>query len=311
MRSQIIIGSRGSDLALWQSNYMKRRLEALYPALSVSIVIIKTTGDKIIDSPLSVIGGKGAFTAELEEALIAKEVDIAVHSLKDLPTEIHSELTIAAIPEREDVRDALLGKYESIEALPKGATVATGSLRRKAQLLAKRSDLTIIDIRGNVPTRIKKLADNGWDAMLLASAGLVRLSLTEHIKAFIPTDDILPAPGQGALAIECRKDDAELISLLQALDDKNTRLVAEHERLILHALGGGCQMPLGTYASINGDTIELSACIANTDGTSLIRKTVSTTSSALTISALSLADDLLNSGGTEILRSLQETLNKS
>lgn len=302
----IIIGSRGSELALWQSNHVKGKLESLYPNVNISIKIVKTTGDQILDSPLSLIGGKGLFTAELEQALLSNHVDIAVHSLKDLPTDCHPELTIAAIPLREDVRDVFIGnsKVSSINSLSIRATIATGSLRRKAQLLALRPDLNIIDIRGNVPTRIKKLRDSKWEGMILAAAGLIRLSLQNEISEFIEPEMMLPAPGQGALAIECRANDYELRELLAPLNDSDSQLCVTAERIVLGELGGGCQLPLGAFAIKDGDTYTLSACIADPEGISLIRLASSSTKDNFIQTAKELANKLRLQGGNEILSRL-------
>ncbi|HET9135776.1 MAG TPA: hydroxymethylbilane synthase [Candidatus Kapabacteria bacterium] len=303
--ASIIIGSRGSDLALWQSNHIKSELERLYPDLTVSIEIIKTTGDKIVDSPLSVIGGKGAFTAELEEALLRNEIDIAVHSLKDLPTEIHGDLIIAAIPQREDVRDAFIGKgTKSLADLPVNASVATGSLRRKAQLLALRPDLTIVDIRGNVPTRVRKLKESNWDGMLLASAGLRRLSMDSEISEYIDPESILPAPGQGALAVQCRLNDSRVKELLLPLDDADARACVTAERIVLNALGGGCQVPLGTYAKKNGEVIQLTASIVSLDGSSTVKHSLECSVNDVNTAAQNLAQTLLDNGGKDILNTI-------
>ena len=306
LTKNIIIGSRGSELALWQSNHIKGQLETSYPNVNVSIKIVKTTGDQILDSPLSLIGGKGLFTAELEQALLSKHVDIAVHSLKDLPTDCHPELTVAAIPLREDVRDVFIGRsnISSIQSLPIGATIATGSLRRKAQLLALRPDLNVIDIRGNVPTRIKKLRESKWDGMILAAAGLIRLSLQSEISEFIEPKIMLPAPGQGALAIECRADDHELRELLAPLNDIDTQLCVTGERIVLGELGGGCQLPLGALAIKDGDAYTLSACIADPEGTSLVRLTSSSAKDDFIQTAKELANKLRLQGGNEILSRL-------
>lgn len=307
----IVIGSRGSELALWQSNHIKGQLESSYPNVNVSIQIVKTTGDQILDSPLSLIGGKGLFTAELEKALLSKYVDIAVHSLKDLPTDCHPELTIAAIPLREDIRDVFIGNsnISSIHSLSIGATLATGSLRRKAQLLALRPDLNVIDIRGNVPTRIKKLRGSKWDGMILAAAGLIRLSLQNEISEFIEPEIMLPAPGQGALAIECRADDHELRVLLAPLNDIDTQLCVTAERTVLGELGGGCQLPLGAFAVKNEDYYTLSACIADPEGTSIVRLTSSSTKDDLVQTAKELANKLRLQGGNEILARLNANAN--
>ena len=307
-RPSLRIGSRGSELALWQSNFIKLKLEELYTDLQVSITIIKTTGDKILDSPLSVIGGKGVFTMELERALMRNEIDIAVHSLKDLPTELDTGLTIAAIPQREDVRDAFLSnnKDASLFDLPKGAKVATGSLRRKAQILARRPDYEIVDIRGNVPTRIRKLRESNWDGMILAASGLKRLGLENDITHPISTDDMLPAPGQGALAIEAREDDTELSKLLFPLEDQASRLSASTEREILHSLGGGCQLPLGTFVQKIGNEYSIDACIAYPSGERMIRAQLHSNETLLKQSAITIAEKFLSEGGREMIAHLTD-----
>lgn len=304
----LIIGSRGSDLALWQSNFIKQKLEVLYPDMDITIKIIKTTGDKILDSPLSLIGGKGVFTIELERALLENQIDIAVHSLKDLPTELDKGLIIAAIPERADVRDAFLSNDPNAKLfeLPKGAKIATGSLRRKAQILAQRADYEIIDIRGNVPTRIRKLHESNWDGMLLAAAGIERLGLLADITHYISTDDMLPAPGQGALAIEAREDDSNISELLYPLEDPASRLSSSTERKILHALGGGCQLPLGTFVRKDHSDYLIDACIAYPNGDRMMRMQVSSTETELMQNAKAVADKFLAEGGKEMITHLTD-----
>ncbi|MEO7145097.1 MAG: hydroxymethylbilane synthase, partial [Bryobacteraceae bacterium] len=242
----IRIGSRGSQLALWQAHWIEARLGAL--GETCQIEVIKTTGDKITDAPLSKIGGKGLFTKEIEDALLAGEIDVAVHSLKDLPVETPRGLTLAAIPEREDVRDALVGKR--LDELAKGAVVGTSSLRRAAQLLALRPDLKIETLRGNVDTRLRKLDEGKYDAIVLAAAGLGRLGWENRIAELIPAELILPAPGQGALAVETRDDRGRVTKLCRQLDDASARAAVTAERAALAALGGGCQVPIGAYAEV-------------------------------------------------------------
>jgi hydroxymethylbilane synthase len=314
-RPSLTIGSRGSELALWQSNHIKSRLEGLYPNLKVNIEIIKTTGDKILDSPLSLIGGKGVFTVELERALLRNEIDIAVHSLKDLPTELGDGLVIAAIPQRAKVEDAFLSNAQDAKLfeLRKGARIATGSLRRKAQILARRPDYEIVDIRGNVPTRIRKLRESDWDGMILASAGMERLGLGGDIAHHIPTEDMLPAPGQGALAIEAREDDAEVSKLLYPLENHDARLSSSTEREILHALGGGCQLPLGTFVRKEGDEYVIDACIAYPTGKGMMRSQLRSNETSLMQNAKKIADEFLSKGGAEMIAHLTdiETTEKS
>ncbi len=308
-RPTLRIGSRGSELALWQSNHIKSRLENLYPDLKVTLDIIHTTGDKILDSPLSLIGGKGVFTVELERALLRNEIDIAVHSLKDLPTQLGEGLTIAAIPQRANVEDAFLSNTQNaaLFELRSGAKIATGSLRRKAQILARRPDYEIVDIRGNVPTRIRKLRESDWDGMILASAGMERLGLGGEISHHIPTSDMLPAPGQGALAIEAREDDAEVAKLLFPLEDRSARLSSSTEREILHALGGGCQLPLGTFVRKDGEEYLIDACIAYPSGKEMMRSQLRSTETALMQNAGKIADEFLAKGGAEMIAHLTDS----
>jgi hydroxymethylbilane synthase len=299
----LVIGSRASDLALWQTHYVRDLLRANYPTLEISIEIIHTTGDKMLDSSLSTIGGKGVFTKELESALLAGEIDFAVHSLKDLPTLLPDGLTLGAIPERASVEDAFLSKDRNARLmdLPDGATIATGSLRRIAQLLTKRPDFRIADIRGNVPTRIRKLLESNWDGMILARAGVERLGLLEHVAHTISLEWVLPAAGQGALGIECRSDDANTMELLAPLNNNATRQAVTAERALLKALGGGCQVPIGAHGKIVGSALELSGCIAAMNGESLVRAVHTGDSTNAEQIGESLARTLLDMGGREML----------
>lgn len=300
----VTIGSRGSDLALWQANHIRDLLLAHHAGLHVRIEIISTKGDRDQAASLAVIGGKGAFTKEIESALLDRSIDIAVHSLKDLPTEIEPGLTIAAVPRRAPLEDVLLAVRPDarLSDLPAGATLASGSLRRRAQLLARRSDLKIVDIRGNVPTRIQKLIDSEWDGMLLARAGVERLGLTEYVREIIPVDWILPAVGQGALGIQTRADDENIAALLSPLNDIDTLQAVTAERALLNALGGGCQVPIGAYAVRIDDKLELRACVASLDGTSTIRAAHSGPPDQALEIGRDLAATLLHSGADEILR---------
>lgn len=277
MKEILIIGSRGSKLALWQSEWVKARLGALYPQLAVSIEIIKTSGDVLKDAPLTVIGGQGVFTKELEEALLSGRIDLAVHSLKDLPTILPERLTIAAITKREDTRDALVMREgsalaaPSLRSLPEGALVGTSSQRRLAQLKHLRPDINVKDLRGNVDTRLRKLDAGDYDAIILASAGLRRLGLANRISAPIPTEEMLPAVGQGALAIEMRKDDSEALKHLAALDDAATRAACTAERALLRSLGGGCQLPIAAHAVVEDNEMRLEGLVAAVSGEVVIR----------------------------------------
>lgn len=280
MKSNIVIGSRGSKLALTQAAIVKGQLLEIYPSLEVSVEIIKTSGD-VKTEPLSVIGGKGVFTKELEEALLASRIDIAVHSLKDLPTIIPTELTIAAICKREDPRDALVfsnqrrvsreGSPIDIANLPKGAMVGTSSPRRLAQLKHLRPDLVFKDLRGNVDTRLRKLDQGEYDALLLACAGLRRLGLEDRISAALSTEQMLPAVGQGALAVEARANDEETIAIIRSLDHKFTRAACLAERALLRSLGGGCLLPIAAHAVVRDKRIRLNALVCDPQGRRAMR----------------------------------------
>jgi hydroxymethylbilane synthase len=268
--TKLRIGSRGSQLALWQANHISALLRA--SGHEVEIEIIHTTGDKITDVALAKVGTKGMFTKEIEEALAAGHVDLAVHSLKDLPTELPKGFEIAAITERQDPRDAFCSRhYSKIEDLPKGARVGTSSLRRQAQLKAIRPDLDVHPLRGNVDTRLRKLEQGDYDAIILASAGLKRLGKTELIKQIIPAEIMCPAAGQGALGIEIREGDTKTRELLAFLNDYNARAATTCERALLNSLGGGCQVPIGAFAEVCDGKLHLESIVADPDGTKLLR----------------------------------------
>lgn len=257
-KKDFIIGSRGSELALWQAEFVKKSLENNFPEINLEIKIIKTTGDKLLDVALSKIGDKGLFTKQIETALLEKEIDLAVHSLKDLQTLQPKGLTIGAVSKRETPNDVLISKkYKTIDDLPKNAKVATGSLRRKSQLLHYRPDLQIFEIRGNLNTRFQKFDESDLDAMILAFAGVHRLKMDERISQIIPFEIMLPAVGQGAMAVEIRDDDADSIEILKTLNDVETRFCVTAERAFLRTLEGGCQVPIGANAVIKNDKIEL------------------------------------------------------
>ena len=269
--AKLRIGSRGSQLALWQANHVKALLEG--QGHQVEIEIIKTTGDKITEVALAKVGTKGMFTKEIEEALEAKRVDLAVHSLKDLPTELQSQFELVAIMKREDPRDAFLSvEYSRFQALPQGARVGTSSLRRQAQLKAVRPDLDVHPLRGNVDTRLRKLEEGQYKAVILASAGLKRLGLTKRVREIIPAEIVCPAVGQGALGIECRSGDARTRELLAFLDDAATRKACAAERALLRSLGGGCQVPIGAYAEPVDGRLRLTAVVARPDGSLVLRE---------------------------------------
>jgi hydroxymethylbilane synthase len=269
--ARLRIGSRGSQLALWQANHISALLRA--QGHEVELEIIKTTGDKITDVALAMVGTKGMFTKEIEEALLARRVDLAVHSLKDFPTELSPEFEIAAITKRENTCDVFCSKnYESIDALPREAKVGTSSLRRQAQLKALRPDLQIHPLRGNVDTRLRKLADGEYDAIILAAAGLNRLGKTELVKQVIPPEIMCPAAGQGALGIEIRAGDTATRQCLAFLDDKDARATTTCERALLNKLGGGCQVPIGASAQVKDGRVHLDAVVAYPDGREVLRE---------------------------------------
>lgn len=272
--ARLRIGSRGSQLALWQANHIAGLLRE--KGHEVEIEIIHTTGDKITDVALAKIGSKGLFTKEIEEALAAERIDLAVHSLKDLPTEISYQFAIAAITKREDPRDAFCSvRYGSIEELPQKARVGTSSLRRQAQLKAVRPDLEVHALRGNVDTRLRKLEAGEYDAIILAAAGVRRLGHTARVKQIIPAEIMCPAAGQGALAIEIRHNDADTQDCLQFLDDEAARATTTCERALLSKLGGGCQVPIGALAQNKEGLLHLDAIVADPDGTKVIRDSAS------------------------------------
>ncbi|HDZ8895395.1 TPA: hydroxymethylbilane synthase [Aeromonas dhakensis] len=266
------IATRKSPLALWQANFVKDRLEALYPELQVELVPMSTQGDKILDTPLAKVGGKGLFVKELETAMLEGRADIAVHSMKDVPVEFPEGLGLHTICEREDPRDAFVSnRFTAIDELPQGAVVGTSSLRRQCQLRAERPDLVIRDLRGNVNTRLAKLDAGEYDAIILAAAGLKRLEMAHRITAFIEPEQSLPANGQGAVGIECRLDDHELHALLAPLEHPETRIRVLTERAMNRALQGGCQVPIGAYALVEGEEVWLRGLVGSPDGSRVIR----------------------------------------
>lgn len=307
MTRALIIGSRGSKLALWQSENARAQLISLFPDQEVRIEIIKTTGD-VKSDPLTVIGGKGVFTKELEDALLSQKIDLAVHSLKDLPTILPERLVLSAICERVDPRDALVLRQSaantadaSLHTLPLRAIVGTSSLRRLAQLKALRSDIEIRDLRGNVDTRLRKLDEGQYDALILASAGLKRLGLSDRISASIPSTDMLPAVGQGAVAIETREDDHFTNSIVSKLDHEPTRLACLAERSLLRELGGGCQFPIAAHATITGAMMALEALVARPSGSRILRDHISGPSSDAEELGKKLASQLLARGAQALL----------
>ena len=305
MKAVLKIGTRQSLLALWQSNHIAACLRKQYPDCEVVLKKIVTKGDRILDVPLAQIGGKGLFTKEIEEDLLSGEVDLAVHSLKDMPTVLPEGLCLTAITERANVGDAFVSnKYDSFAELPLGAVVGTSSLRRKAQLLAARPDLTIRDLRGNVDTRLRKLDEGLYDAVILAAAGLERLGHGDRIKAVIPSSVCLPAVGQGALAIECSTDDAEVRQMLDFLNDMPTVHATNAERAFLGLLEGGCQVPIGVHADVEGDKIKIEAIIAALDGSTVLRDTIEGAAVDAVALGQELGKKMLANGGQEILAAI-------
>jgi hydroxymethylbilane synthase len=312
MPHKIRIGSRGSELALWQSYHVKALLEARFPGITIDVQKIKTTGDKIQDAPLAKIGDKGLFTKELEIALLDERVDIAVHSFKDVPTFVPEGLAIAAVLEREDVHDVFIvnskKSHRTFLDLPTNAVIATGSLRRKCQLLNVRPDIQIVEIRGNLNTRMKKLDSSEWDGMILAKAGVSRLGWELRITDMLPFELMLPAVGQGALAIESREGDRSVVDMLRPLHHERTAVTVTAERALLRFLEGGCQIPIGAYGQIIGDTLHLDAVIGSLDGKRIVRgKKVGAIADAEQIGIV-LAKQLLNQGGKEILEEIRQPI---
>jgi hydroxymethylbilane synthase len=306
MSRPLVIGSRGSKLALWQAEQAKARLLALNPEIDIRVEIIKTTGDVKTD-PLSVIGGKGVFTKELEDALFDGRIDLAVHSLKDLPTLLPDGLTISAICERDDPRDALVVRDDlkarggSILNLPEKAVVGTSSQRRVAQLKSLRSDVVVRDVRGNVDTRLRKLDEGRYDALILACAGLRRLELEHRIDAAISAEEMVPAVGQGAIVIETRAGDAFTIETTSALDHEETRLCCLAERAFLRSLGGGCQFPIAAHAIIDDGNLKLDGLVATPDGAKILRGQLSGPVADSDEIGSSLAAKLIERGANSLL----------
>lgn len=295
----IVIGSRGSQLALWQANHISSKLACL--GAQTRIEIIKTTGDKIQDVPLAQVGGKGLFTKEIEEALIEGRIDLAVHSLKDMPVELPAGLVLSAFPKREEPRDALIG--QSLSELKEGSRVGTSSLRRSAQLKALNRGFSIEMLRGNVDTRLRKLDEGKYDAIILAAAGLRRLGWRDRIRQLIPVDIMCPAVGQGALAIETRDDDGAALQLAAQLDHPATRAAVTAERALLGTLGGGCQVPIGAHAEYEDGIVRMIGLVASPDGTRIIKGSNSGADPAAV--GERLGRTLLAAGAAEILQQLQ------
>lgn len=306
MKQKLVIGTRGSKLALWQANYVAACLRTRYPEVEIVLKNMVTTGDRILDVPLAKIGGKGLFTKELEMAMLSGEIDLAVHSLKDMPTELPAGLVLAAVTDRLDPGDALISPvYKTLANLPVNARVGTSSLRRKAQLLNARPDLVIVDLRGNLDTRLKKLTTENLDAILLAVAGLKRLGWDAQITQILPQDICLPAVGQGALALEARADDTDTLALLQFLNHAPTCQATLAERSFLAEVEGGCQIPIGVYGQLDREgQLRLNAVIMSPDGQEVVRDTACGSPAEAAVLGQALAVRMLDNGGREILARL-------
>jgi len=299
------IATRKSPLAVWQAEHVRDRLQAAHPGLRVELVRMTTQGDKILDSPLAKIGGKGLFVKELEEGLLSGHADLAVHSMKDVPVELPQGLHLAVICEREDARDAFVsGRYRHLWELPQGARVGTSSLRRQCQLKERRPDLQVISLRGNVNTRLAKLDSGEFDAVILAAAGLLRLGFKNRITSYLQPEESLPAIGQGAVGVECRRDDPAVNALLRILDHADTHIRVSAERAMNHRLHGGCQVPIAGHAVLEGDGLYLRGLVGEPDGTRVIRGEIRGPRSEAVRLGAALADELLSRGAAEILRAV-------
>lgn len=303
----IRIATRKSALALWQAEYVKAKLLEHHPSLTVELVPMSTQGDKILDTPLAKIGGKGLFIKELEIAMLEGRADIAVHSMKDVPVAFPEEFGLHAICERENPFDAFVSNhYDSLDALPNGAVVGTSSLRRQCQIRKHRPDLVIKDLRGNVNTRLAKLDAGDYDAIILASAGLIRLKMQDRIKMALPAEVSLPAVGQGAVGIECRNDDSQLIELLSALNHSETHVRVSAERAMNERLEGGCQVPIGSFATLDENTLTLTGMVGKPDGSTLLFASATASAEKAKDIGVEVAEALLEQGAGEILKALYE-----
>lgn len=306
MTREIVIATRGSQLALRQANLVAEEISKMGSG-KVSLKTIKTTGDKILNSPLAKIGDKGLFVKEIENALLAKGADLAVHSMKDIPTEVPQGLVIVAVLEREDPRDALVSRQStSLKELPANAVIGTSSLRRRAQLLNLRSDFRFVDLRGNIDTRIRKMHEQSLDAIILSGVGLTRLGLADKITERIHPKIILPAVGQGVIAVETRRDDREMLELMASLNHLPTWQAITAERALLKSLEGGCQIPIGALASVDSDKLVLEAVVASLDGSKLVRDSIAGAASDAEELGARLAQKLLRLGADKILREIRK-----
>lgn len=303
----VTIATRKSLLALWQAEHIKARLEDLHPGLQVELLPMSTRGDVILDTPLAKIGGKGLFVKELEVAMLEGRADIAVHSMKDLPVEFPPGLELYTICEREDPTDAFISNtYANLDDMPVGSVVGTCSLRRRCQVAARYPHLKIHDLRGNVQTRLRKLDEGQFDAIILATSGLVRLELEQRIRLRMPPEQSLPANGQGALGIECRSDDNEIKALLKSLEDADTRTCVLAERAMNRRLEGGCQVPIGAFAQLEGNQLHLRGLVGSPDGSQMIEGEIKGPAADPERLGTQLAEDLLSRGAGEILQAVYQ-----
>ncbi|MDI6712527.1 MAG: hydroxymethylbilane synthase [Anaerosomatales bacterium] len=304
-RTELVIGTRGSKLALWQSEHIKAMVEEI-TGLPVRLKVIKTTGDKILDVPLAKVGGKGLFTKELEVALMAGEVDMCVHSMKDVPTELPEGLFIAAMPERVDPRDVIVsGKGYTLDTLPEGARVGTSSLRRVAQVRHLRPDVEIVDVRGNLDTRMRKAEEGEVDAVILAAAGITRMGWADRITHYVEPEQMISAVGQGAIGVEIREDDEEMRHVMERIGHPETMECVTAERVVMRRLEGGCQVPIGAYARIEGATMVMDAMVGSLDGSTIVRRRVEGPAEDPVGLGERMVRELLDGGAGEILASIR------
>ncbi len=306
MKTTVKIGTRGSRLALWQARWVKQAIEKKHPDTAAEMVVIKTKGDKVLDVPLAKIGGKGLFVKELETALLDGQIDMAVHSMKDMPAQIPRGLCIGAVPERETPYDVLISNQGELDTLPSGARMGTSSLRRMAQLLHQRPDLSVLPLRGNLETRLRKLQEGATDAIILAAAGVKRMGYLDRITQYLDEAVMLPAVGQGALCVEVREDDAHIQPIVSALDHTPTRTVVAGERTFLNRLEGGCQVPIAAYGKICGPRFHLTGLVASLDGQQIIKDQLSSPLSFSEDTGIMLAEKLLDAGAGDILKALKD-----
>jgi len=307
MSQSLRIATRKSPLAMWQAEHVAKLLRQAHPGLQVELIGMSTQGDKILDTPLAKIGGKGLFVKELEQGMLEGRADIAVHSMKDVPVELPEGLHLAVIMEREDPRDAFVSnRYSRLEELPQGSVVGTSSLRRQCQLADRRPDLKIAPLRGNVNTRLRKLDEGEFDAIILATAGLKRLGFQKRITSYIETGDSLPAIGQGAIGIECRADDERVNALIQPLHDPETACCVLAERAMNHRLMGGCQVPIAGFAVLNHDKLFMRGLVGEPDGSRIMRAEISGPSSEAEALGIAVAEDLLGQGADQVLKHLYQ-----